>query len=109
MKPLFFLLLLFLTILYASDVVAFVAARHHSDDGERLAHAVEPADAASFRTDGTGASLPVEQWLSTACIWLAYPLATDNALQTVVQRTWGSMTSAGNLNLVAQESLVSRR
>lgn len=109
MKPLFFLLLLFLTILYANDVVAFVATRHHSDDGERLAHAVESADAAGFRADGTGASLPVEQWLSTACIWLTYPLATDNALQTVVQRTWGNMTSAGNFNLVAQESLVSRR
>lgn len=102
MKPLFYLLLLFLSVLFADDLVAFVAARHDASvettvsrrDTSRMILNV------SLATSPQGGCCDVPE--GAACTRLISPITPDSHLFSDVQRSSDVELCDGGHNLVAQ-------
>ncbi len=102
MKPLFYLLLLFLSILFADDLVALVASRHDANvDTTEARREASPMILNASLVTSSGAT-SCDQSEGAACIRHASPISSESHLFSDVQAANDVTLCDGDHNLVAQ-------
>jgi len=105
MKPLFFLLLLFLSILYANDLVALIAPGHGAHEDARVVDADSRSLVQALAETLGPPHRPVVQWIGSVCNWLTVPVATGPHVLSAVQRTYDDVLAHRGSHLVSQTTL----